>query len=333
VCVLTFDESSEGTKSLSGEAGSAFSKHFHVERLANGVYAAIHVDGGWAIGNAGIVDLGERTLVFDTGLTPQAACDLHSAAEVLTGRVPNYVVNSHYHNDHIRGNQVFPEAVVVSTLRTRELIATKGKTELEADRKDAPERLAAMRTLAQSEDPENQRLVALFLPYWQGILASLPDIQLRLPELAFEGQLTFHGTARTAHLVEVGGGHTKSDCVLFLPHDKALFCGDLLFVRCHPYLGDGDPQAWLSVLDRLESLVPEVYVPGHGPVGEREDLRKMQLYIRTLMQRAEEVVARGGTEEDAAGQPVCELFADWILGQPFHEANMRFLYSRLAREG
>ena len=41
------------------------SRHFRLEQLADGVYACINADGGWAICNAGIIDLGNRTLVFD----------------------------------------------------------------------------------------------------------------------------------------------------------------------------------------------------------------------------------------------------------------------------
>ena len=191
------------------------SRHFRLEQLAKGVYAAFHIDGGWAICNAGIVDLGKQTLMFDPGLTPQAALDMRAAAVSLTGRVPDYVLNSHYHNDHIRGNQVFTESVVVSTTLTRELITTLGQAELEADQKNAPKRLEEMEAFAKSEDPEKRRIAAFFLPYWQGILKSLPEIRLRLPELTFKGQLTFHGTKRSAHFIEVGGGHTGNDSVLF----------------------------------------------------------------------------------------------------------------------
>ena len=62
------------------------SPHFCLHELATGVYAAIHRPGGGAICNAGIVDLGDRTLVFDTFLAPQPAQDLRLAAEMLTGR-------------------------------------------------------------------------------------------------------------------------------------------------------------------------------------------------------------------------------------------------------
>jgi len=83
------------------------SKHFRLQQLAEGVYAAIHREGGGAIGNAGIVDLGDRTLVYDTFIAPQPAEDLRAAAEALTGRPVDTVINSHWHSDHMWGNQVF----------------------------------------------------------------------------------------------------------------------------------------------------------------------------------------------------------------------------------
>src|SRR5690242_20443520 len=91
------------------------SKYFRLEHVAEGVYAAITVPGTGAWGNAGIVDLGDATLVVDTFLTPAAARDLRSAAEALTGHRVAYVVNTHYHMDHIHGNQVFTDALVIVT--------------------------------------------------------------------------------------------------------------------------------------------------------------------------------------------------------------------------
>ena len=80
------------------------SENFTVQQLAPGVWAAIHNDQyGKAICNAGIVDLGDKTLVFDPFMTPQAAKELRLLAEELTNRPVTMVVNSHYHNDHIRG--------------------------------------------------------------------------------------------------------------------------------------------------------------------------------------------------------------------------------------
>lgn len=61
------------------------SRHFTLEKVTEGIYAAIAKDGGGAVGNAGFIDLGDKTIVFDTFNTQQAAEDLRSMAEALTG--------------------------------------------------------------------------------------------------------------------------------------------------------------------------------------------------------------------------------------------------------
>jgi glyoxylase-like metal-dependent hydrolase (beta-lactamase superfamily II) len=82
-------------------------QHFKLHPLAEGVYAAIAENGGQAISNAGLVDLGGQVIVFDTFLTPQAAVELRRFAIDRFGQVSHIIINSHYHNDHIWGNQVF----------------------------------------------------------------------------------------------------------------------------------------------------------------------------------------------------------------------------------
>src|SRR5512146_626102 len=133
---------------------TAKSPYFHVERIAEGIWAAIVERGTGAWGNAGIVALGDRTLVFDTFLTPAAARDLRAAAESLTGRAVSYVVNSHYHMDHIHGNAVFSDAHIIATEKTRERIATRG-VELIAQAREQPEYPASFDAqIASAATPE-----------------------------------------------------------------------------------------------------------------------------------------------------------------------------------
>ena len=97
------------------------SEHFDLHQLANGVYAAIATPGGAAYSNAGIVDLGDQTLIFDTFETPQAAADLRAAAEALTGHPATGVIISYAHADHWCGNRVFdPRTPIISSHGIRE---------------------------------------------------------------------------------------------------------------------------------------------------------------------------------------------------------------------
>jgi glyoxylase-like metal-dependent hydrolase (beta-lactamase superfamily II) len=132
-------------------------RHFNLSQAADGVYAAIHRDGGWAIGNAGIVDLGGETVIFDTFMTPVAAEALREAAEQLTQQPVTYVVNSHYHNDHIWGNQVFQDATLITTSLTRDLILTKGQEEYDWYRDNSAAQLRRFSDQIEAEEDEGKR--------------------------------------------------------------------------------------------------------------------------------------------------------------------------------
>lgn len=307
-----------------------YSTHFDIKVLAEGVYAAIARENTGAASNAGFVDLGQRTLVFDTFLTPPAAAELLAAAIQLTGRPPAYVINSHYHGDHVRGNQVFgPEAIIIATHRTHELMATVGTEQLAWLKANGPAMYEdKKKQLAAEQDERKRREIEAELAYFRPLIESLPAVSLRLPQQTFEGRLVFRGSRRTAELITYGGGHTESDAILYLPDDRLAFLGDLLFVGSHPLLRQGDPDEWLRILGEIAQLDAGTFVGGHGPLGTIEDVRLIERYIPALQALAAEVVAAGGSSDDAAAQPIPEPFAHLRDVMFTFSSNMRFLHQR-----
>lgn len=307
-------------------------RHISVEVIADGVFAALHREGGWAVGNAGIIDLGDLTVVFDTTLTPESAQDLKAAALELTGRGADLVVNSHYHNDHIWGNQVFADGLLVSTGQTRALIQKAGQEEYDWYKANAADRLADLRVQLESEtDPDARRQLEFWKTYYEGLSQSMPLLELRLPEIAFERRLVLNGSGGTAELLAFEGGHTGNDVVLYLPREDILFAADLVFVGCHPYLADGDPEHLVRALDQLEALSPRQVVPGHGQVGTAEDIWLLKSYIVQLQDLGDELGRNNATEAEVGKQMVPEPFAAWPYGNFFH-ANLRFLMERTERQ-
>jgi cyclase len=309
-------------------------KHFRLQQLADGVYAAIHIDGGAAIGNAGIVDLGDRTLIYDTFIAPQAAEDLRTAAEALTGRPIDAVIDSHWHYDHIWGNQVFDVSTeIISTEETRRLIiATRGHGAYDAFMAEAEANLAATRAQFEATEDEGQRRqLALWVDYHQAVVETKPMLQIRAPNLTFVERLGFHGTDRTAKVIDFVGGHTESDAVLFLPQEGIAFMSDLLFIGHQPYLGGGDPDRLLHILEAVSDLAPRLLVPGHGPVGTAESLTAMGQYVRTLDGLARKMVEDGEAEETIDTMAIPEPYDDWLFAA-FFPGNMHFLYQRHLRE-
>lgn len=286
---------------------SFVSEHIQLTELAPGVYAALARPGGIAEANAGIVDLGGRTLVFDTLMSHIAAADLRRAAEALTGQPVCYVCNSHWHLDHIRGNQVFDQrSTVIATALTRRLIATHGQADLIEDM-DGAYLALVRRRIETTPEPELREEWHGVLRVFERISAAAHEVRIRLPELTFERRLTLSGTAREVTLLSHGGGETASDAVLYLPDEQILFAGDLVSVGMQPLVTGGDVAEWERILNELATLPLRLILPGHGPVGTAADLELTSRYLRRLMQAVREA-AVGGPDAD------CELPAP---GAPF----------------
>ena len=311
------------------------SEHFELEQLADGVYAALASPGGQAFSNGGIVDLGNQTLVFDAFETPAAAADLRSAAEELTGRPLSYLIISHCHADHWGGNQSFaPETSIITTHTIREEMpeAIGWLVELKENPSELEEAIQETRERLETETDEQQRasLQASIrrMTGWQG---GLPSLELRYPDQTFSGRLVFHGTRRTAELVEVAPGHTDSDAYLLLPADRILFMGDLGFLQSQPFMVYCNPQAWVSELERMEQLGVDTYVPGHGPLGTRADIALQREFITLLEEMVAQAVSQGLTAEETLEKTLPAPFKDWIQASAARwEANIWSSYERLS---
>jgi len=290
------------------------SKHFQLQRLADGVYAAIASERGHAICNAGIIDTGDRTIIFDTFISHEPAKDLLKAAKILSPRNTIRVINSHYHNDHIRGNQVFPLDVdILSTATTREGITHKEPETIKWEKENIPKALAnAKSRLRLEKDPKRRQALTLSRVYYEAILKSHPQLVTRLPNITFDGSLVMHGPRRRVELLTFAG-HTDSDLVLILPDEKIAFMSDLLFVNYHPYLPGCSPELFRKSLRAVGKLGMQTLVPGHGPVGSPSDLLLLDQYIQTLESIAREMVKAGKPLEGIHLQPVPAPFDDWSL--------------------
>ncbi len=245
-------------------------RNFSIETVGDGIYAAIPNGGS----NAGIVNLGDQTLIFDTFTTVGAAKELKVAAERLTGRSPSLVVNSHAHADHYQGNVVFSDdAIIITSTKTRNAMAEESLVRLERMKNSIMEQANDFRKkLAQSTDGNERVQIEAVLKEYDDFFDGYPlPEDLRLPVMTFDKSITCHGSQRTAELITFGGAHSPCDAVLWLPDDKVLFTADLVVSNDNLILTQGDPANWVLIIVQLEALCPEVIVPGHGPVVSAKD--------------------------------------------------------------
>ena len=307
------------------------SKHFTLQELAKGVFAAIAIDGGAAICNAGVVDLGGQLLVFDTFLTPQAAQDLRTFAMAEFGMPPQLVVNSHYHNDHTWGNQVFEgEAQFIASIRTRQLMETEGKEELRWYAANALKKLEELREkICNPEAGTPDYALKGMLGYYEGLVEALPTLKPIKPGITFDKRLELSGSKRSCALIAFEGAHSGSDTILVLPKEKIIFAGDLLFTHFHPWLLEGDPDLLLQTLNAIEKLQPTLIVPGHGPLGTLQDLQTLVGYVEQLKQTARSLITQeGNLAEQVHHQVMPVAYQDWQMPHLYHD-NLSYIAKRL----
>lgn len=311
------------------------SSNFDLVKLDKGVYACIHKIGGKAICNAGIVDLGDRTIIFDTFLSPLVAEEIPILVEKLGLSPIKYVINSHYHNDHVRGNQVFDEDVqIISTGKTAELIASEEPKAIAAEKNYAPQQLAYFDSLKRVFDgntlSKEYEGILNYQPYFEAMVETSDILETRIPDMIFDGEKVITGSKKEVKLISMGMGHSESDAVLYLPEEKILFAGDLVFKNMHPFMGESDPDGWENILDNLAQLQPEIIIPGHGPVGSSEDIKTMKKYFYDTKKLVQDFIKDSLPSTELRDAVIPDPYVDWSFDNFFY-SNLRFQYNRLLK--
>jgi glyoxylase-like metal-dependent hydrolase (beta-lactamase superfamily II) len=89
----------------------------------------------------------------------------------------------------------------------------------------------------------------------------------------------------------VGPSHTAEDLVVYMPQQKVLFAGDLVFRNRIPFVGQADSRHWIEAMESLLKFDTRWVVPGHGPISSdaKTDMtltRDYLIYLRESMGRA-----------------------------------------------
>jgi glyoxylase-like metal-dependent hydrolase (beta-lactamase superfamily II) len=292
------------------------SNDYRLLEMSPGIWAAIHDDAsGEAICNAGIIDLGDKTVVVDAFISPYAAMNLKKDAERLTGRQVTYLVNTHYHNDHTRGNQIFSSPTkIISSRITQNLFLKNDTASLSQEKKYVPKSLEDAEKRMRNASAENIDEEKSWYNYYKALNRSLNMINSTPPEVVFNDTYQIKGKTRTVILKEFKNGHSASDVVVMLPKDGVVFMGDLLFNQRHPFLAEGNPDSLLHHLEYFKSCSElKKFIPGHGPVAQPADLDSMQLYIRFIQNTAAGAIKNKVSDAEIFQQPLPAPYNSWLL--------------------
>lgn len=293
-----------------------------VQEVGNGVWAYTQLPGSWGFSNAGLIADGNESLLVDTLFDLKTTAEM---LEALRGVTPaaatiDTVVNTHGNGDHCYGNALVSDA---------EIFATRGCVE---DLAEAPPKRNAllMRAgrmalgLGGVGRTAGRALRAIGLPQLETLLDAatlavpafeafdFPKTDAVLPTRTFEGTYTTQVGGKRVELVEVGPAHTRGDAYVYVPEDRVVFTGDLLFKDAHPVVWEGPVANWIAACRTLLELDVETFVPGHGPVCDSAGIHETIAYLELLTDESRRRYEAGMSAEEAARDITLDAYRGWL---------------------
>jgi cyclase len=302
-----------------GPQAAAAQDLFDLQKVGDGVYAALAKPRTPINCNAAVVVYDEGVLVVDTHSRPSSAQALIRQIKTVTDKPVRYAVNSHFHWDHAQGNHAYPVAfpkqvAIVASEATRENLRLLGMQRVKDQIESTPRQIEDLKKrLAAEKDPASQATLRDSLRQHEEYLAEIKTLELTLPDLTFDKSLILHRPDRDIVLLFLGRGHTSGDVVAWLPKQRVVATGDLLH-GWMPFMGDSYPPEWVATLDALDKLDFDHIIGGHGTVKPKSHLRFFRDYLADLIAEVRRARERSESLDQAKTSVAAALKAKYDAG-------------------
>lgn len=228
-----------------------------------------------------LVETSAGAIVVDTEL-PKTSAALVAALDAKTKAPLRYVVNTHWHLDHVGAN---------------EALAARGAAIVAHE--------AAYKRM--SEDT--------YLKHLDRVIPAVPEAAR--PTVALRDDATLRLGGKQLQLFHVRAAHTDGDLIAYLSDANVLHMGDCFFREMYPIIDTGTGgtvDGLIAALDRGLVLSNDAtrVIAGHGGIGTRADLAAARAMLADVRARVASLKARG-LDRDAtiAAQPTADLDARW----------------------
>jgi glyoxylase-like metal-dependent hydrolase (beta-lactamase superfamily II) len=318
-----------GAAAWSAPAGTlAAADRYRVHALGNDVYVLVYDSEVEVEGNTLIIVNDDNVVVVDSNAGLTTAKMTISEIKKITAKPVRYVVNTHWHDDHVMGNQAYADAypgvefiahpetrrdiighafannAYVIDLIDADITRLNGYLESGIGRDGKP------MTPDQTERVRKARDVRIEMAGDRRAFRPVPPTI----DVADAKTLTFGG--RKIEVRFLGRGNTRGDLVVYLPNERVLATGDLV-VWPVPYATNAYAGDWIRTLDVMMTTPATTIVPGHGP------LMKDWSYVRRVKNALEKAQAevstmkRGGRslDETVKNVQLPELRAEFLDGK------------------
>jgi cyclase len=207
---------------------------------------------------------------------------IHAALQQLSPRPVRFIINTHWHQDHTGGNASFAEtAAILAHANVRKRLQSGGKNRF-------------------GETP--------------------PAAPAALPVVTFEQGLSLWWNGEEIRAIHPGRGHTDGDSVIWFTKSNVVHMGDDFFNGMFPFIDNGSGGSVQRLIESLDVILGQIppdakVIPGHGPVGTVQDLRKYRGMLEEVVGVVKKGLAAGRSPDQLAKENV---LAPWAaLGNGF----------------
>jgi len=206
------------------------------------------------------------------------------------------VVNTHSNGDHTFGNRLATNAQIIASEAAAREMREEGNPQLLAQ-------------LMKNADTMGE--VGAFFKRIFGAF-DFAGVTLKLPDRTFTGEVSVNVGDKPVQLIQVGPAHTAGDVIAYVPANRVVYTGDILFINGTPIAWAGPVRNWIKACERILGLEVDTIVPGHGPITDKAGVKRMQDYLVFVDAEARKRHAAGMNSWDAAQDIALGSFANWL---------------------
>jgi cyclase len=267
-------------------------------------------------------------VVIEANLSRSADARIRQAIEKEFGRKDiKYLINTHFHHDHTAGNQVYADTTIVGHRAVPEGMRSELTGEGLVKQVEKFKGMTMDWGERQKKAAPNSRDYHFFREGLILLKSTLEELQSgfkpTFPTVLFEKSLILDMGDMTVELYAVGGNHTPSDIMIFVPEEGLVAVGDMWPDQVLPYLNKNAPWDLGPILENWGKIVASGREIKHVNFAhsdmhlEVETFKQQYRYLKALWDGLRELKANGVSLEEAKNKYVIErdfpYFKDRIL--------------------
>ena len=251
-------------------------------------------------GNIGFSAGPDGVVLIDDQFAPLAD-KIKAALRAITDKPLRFVINTHYHFDHIDGNASFQkDAPVIAHHNVRKRLESGG----------TPGNLASVKQEMK------------------------PVAGEALPILTFSRDVTIHLNGEDIHVLHYLSGHTDGDSMIFFPESNVVHMGDDFVTYGFPFIDLAGGGSVVGMIEAVEYVIAKMpkdvkVIPGHGTVSNLEDVRRFVEMIKETRGVVENAIKAGKGLDQMKQEQILEAWEQWSGEFISTEAFIETLYNDL----